>query len=54
MEGIDVDRLWAVVPVAGYGTRLQPHTYTRPKPLLHVAGQPILGHILNQVVALGD
>ena len=53
MGRIDLDRMWAVVPVAGYGTRLQPHTYTRPKPLLHVAGQPILGHILDQIVALG-
>ena len=28
------------------GSRLRPHTHTRPKPLLPVAGQPILGHIL--------
>ena len=47
MERIDVDRLWAVVPVAGYGIRLQPRTYTRAKPLLHVAGEPIIGHILD-------
>lgn len=50
---IDRDRLWAVVPVAGVGTRLRPHTHTRPKPLLHVAGQPIIGHILDQLVPLG-
>ena len=53
MGQIDRDRTWAVVPVAGFGTRLQPHTHTRPKSLLHVAGQPILGHILDQMVALG-
>lgn len=43
--------LVAVVPVAGAGTRLKPHTHTVPKALLAVAGQPILGHILDQVAA---
>ena len=43
----------AVVPVAGSGSRLRPHTHTRPKPLLHVAGKPILGHILDQLSGLG-
>ncbi len=41
----------AVIPVAGSGTRLRPHTHTIPKALLSVAGQPILGHILDQVAA---
>ncbi len=50
---IDADNIWAVIPVAGFGTRLRPHTHTRPKPLLHVAGQPIIGHILDQLVPLG-
>ena len=43
----------AVIPVAGEGTRLRPHTHTVPKPLLRVAGKPILGHILDDVVELG-
>jgi glucose-1-phosphate thymidylyltransferase len=43
----------AIIPVAGYGTRLRPHTFTLPKALLHVAGKPILGHILDQVKELG-
>ncbi len=43
----------AVIPVAGEGTRLRPHTHTVPKPLLRVAGKPILGHILDDVAALG-
>lgn len=43
----------AVIPVAGYGTRLRPHTHTLPKSLLYVAGKPILGHILDQVTGLG-
>lgn len=50
---LDRSRLWAVVPVAGVGARLRPHTHTRPKPLLHVAGKPVIGHILDQLVPLG-
>jgi glucose-1-phosphate thymidylyltransferase len=42
----------AIIPVAGVGTRLRPHTHTAPKPLLHVAGKPILGHILDQLVSV--
>lgn len=39
----------AIIPVAGIGTRLRPHTYTLPKVLLNVAGKPILGHILDRL-----
>ena len=46
-------KLWAVVPVAGSGKRLRPHTHTHPKALLQVAGQPIMGHIVDQLVPLG-
>jgi glucose-1-phosphate thymidylyltransferase len=45
--------LVAVIPVAGAGTRLKPHTHTVPKALLVVAGKPILGHILDQVTLAG-
>ena len=38
-----------IIPLAGLGKRLRPHTYARPKPLVHVAGKPILGHILDQL-----
>lgn len=41
----------AIIPVAGYGTRLRPHTYSLPKVLLNVAGKPILGHILDSLLA---
>ncbi len=37
----------AVIVVAGEGKRMQPLTFERPKPLIHVAGKPILEHILD-------
>ncbi|MBD3237185.1 MAG: NTP transferase domain-containing protein [Candidatus Eisenbacteria bacterium] len=43
----------AIIPAAGIGTRLRPHTYSVPKALLHVAGKPILGHILDRLMARG-
>jgi glucose-1-phosphate thymidylyltransferase len=43
----------AIIPVAGVGTRLRPHTYTLPKVLLNVAGKPILGHILDAIIDQG-
>lgn len=43
----------AIIPVAGMGSRLRPHTHTTPKVLLNVAGKPILGHILEELVKAG-
>jgi glucose-1-phosphate thymidylyltransferase len=43
----------AVIPVAGIGTRLRPHTHTQPKSLIPVAGKPILAHIVDQLVEAG-
>jgi glucose-1-phosphate thymidylyltransferase len=36
-----------IIPAAGYGTRMRPHTHTRPKPLVHVAGRPSLAFVLD-------
>ena len=41
-----------ILPTAGLGTRLRPHTYSKPKPLITVAGKPVLGHILDSLVAV--
>lgn len=43
----------AIIPVAGVGTRLRPHTFTVPKVLMNVAGRPILGHILDKILSEG-
>jgi glucose-1-phosphate thymidylyltransferase len=38
-----------IIPLAGWGTRLRPHTYTKPKPLLQVAGKTVLDHVLDRL-----
>jgi glucose-1-phosphate thymidylyltransferase len=43
----------AIIPVAGVGSRLRPHTYTHPKVLLNVAGKPIIAHIMDKIVEEG-
>ena len=40
----------AIIPVAGVGTRLRPHTYTQPKPLIPVGGKPLIASIIDQLV----
>ncbi len=41
-----------VIPLAGFGTRMRPHTYSKPKPLINVAGKPVLAHILDGLSGL--
>jgi glucose-1-phosphate thymidylyltransferase len=43
----------AIIPVAGIGTRMRPHTHTQPKVLLQVAGKPMLDHIIDDLRAAG-
>ncbi len=40
----------AIIPVAGFGTRLKPHTLTHPKVLLNVGGKPIISHIVEKLL----
>ncbi len=44
-----------ILPVAGKGTRLRPHTYSKAKSLVTVAGKTVLEHIMNNLLILnGD
>src|SRR5262245_46347375 len=43
----------AIIPLAGKGTRLRPHTHHTPKPLLKVGGRPVMSYILDDLKDLG-
>jgi glucose-1-phosphate thymidylyltransferase len=43
----------AIIPVAGAGTKLRPHTYTQPKALIPLAGKTILSIIIDQLADAG-
>ena len=43
-----------IIPMAGYGTRLRPHTWSKPKPLVSVAGKTVLGHVLDMFADVPD
>lgn len=38
-----------IIPLAGFGKRMRPYSWSRAKPLLHVAGKTVLGHLLDQM-----
>src|ERR687885_1403524 len=42
-----------IIPLAGKGTRLRPHTHVVPKPMLKVAGKPVMAYILEDLQRLG-
>jgi glucose-1-phosphate thymidylyltransferase len=42
-----------IIPLAGIGKRLRPHTYVTPKPLLRVGGRPVMSYILDDLKELG-
>jgi glucose-1-phosphate thymidylyltransferase len=42
-----------IIPLAGKGTRLRPHTHVVPKPMLKVAGKPVMAYILDDLRTLG-
>ncbi|MCE2901217.1 MAG: sugar phosphate nucleotidyltransferase [Gemmatimonas sp.] len=43
-----------IIPLAGKGTRLRPHTHVVPKPMLKVAGRPVMSYVMDDVQRLGN
>ena len=43
-----------VIPMAGYGVRLRPHTWSRPKQLMRVAGKMVIDYVLDVFSTLPD
>jgi len=43
-----------IIPLAGKGTRLRPHTHLTPKPMLKVAGRPVMDYVMDDVQRLGN
>lgn len=48
------ETLKIVIPMAGWGTRMRPHTWSKPKPLVSVAGKTSLEHLLDMFKSLPD
>jgi glucose-1-phosphate thymidylyltransferase len=43
-----------IMPVAGKGTRLRPHTHITPKPMLKIAGRPVIDYVMEDLKSLGN
>jgi glucose-1-phosphate thymidylyltransferase len=43
-----------IIPLAGKGTRLRPHTHVTPKPMLKIAGKPVMSYIMDDLARLGN
>jgi len=43
-----------IVPMAGRGSRLRPHTLTVPKPLIPIAGKPIVHRLVEDIAKVLD
>ena len=48
------ETLKIVIPMAGWGTRMRPHTWSKPKPLVSVAGKSALEHLLDMFNTLPE
>ncbi len=48
------ETLKIVIPMAGWGTRMRPHTWSKPKPLIGVAGKPSFDHLMDMFKTVPD
>ncbi len=48
------ETLKIVIPMAGWGTRMRPQTWSKPKPLVSVAGKASLDHLMDMFKTLPD
>ncbi len=48
------ETLKIAIPMAGLGSRLRPHTWSKPKPLVQVGGKTVLAHLLDSFKTLPD
>ena len=46
--------LKVIIPMAGWGTRMRPHTWSKPKPLVSVAGKTSFDHLMDMFKSLPD
>ncbi|HET9425943.1 MAG TPA: sugar phosphate nucleotidyltransferase [Gemmatimonadaceae bacterium] len=43
-----------IIPLAGKGTRLRPHTHVTPKPMIRIAGKPVIDYVMEDLRKLGE
>ncbi len=43
-----------IIPLAGKGTRLRPHTHVTPKPMIRIAGKPVIDYVMEDLQKLGE
>src|ERR1044072_7314282 len=43
-----------IIPMAGMGKRMRPHTLTTPKPLIPIAGKPMVQRIVEDIIATSN
>lgn len=48
------DTLKIIIPMAGWGTRMRPQTWSKPKPLIGVAGKPSFDHLMDMFKTIPD
>jgi glucose-1-phosphate thymidylyltransferase len=53
-ETMSRETIKIVIPMAGWGTRMRPHTWSKPKPLVSVAGKTSLEHVMDMFKTLPD